>query len=77
MLRGYREAVLFLLHDRGLVLTEEPKIWDWCCTSGTDIDPITHHPSYDKCVTKKLPSFLWVLWVKIHPCMWVTSLWLC
>lgn len=51
----------------------ELKIWDWCCTSGTDIDPI----SYDQCVGKKLPSFVWLLWVKINPHMWVTSLWLC
>lgn len=61
------------LCDHRLVLAEELKIWDWCCTSDIDIDAIT----YNKCVAEKLPSFMWLLWVKIHSCMWVTSLRLC
>lgn len=63
MLTGCRGAVLSLLRDHGLVLTEDVKIWDWCCTSGTDIDPVT----YDKCVAKNLPSLMWLLW-DVVPC---------
>lgn len=73
VLTGCRGAVLSLLCDHGLVLTEDVKIWDWCCTSGTDIDPVT----YDKCVAKNLPSLMWLLWIRIYPCTRVANLCLC